>query len=86
MIDLSTYTFCEPSFAGPRAPWCIRKLTAIGKKLGGGVDTPSLCGRVKPTAVGGPGGWDLTHTLGEADLEAEFTCKKCVAKLREQVA
>lgn len=83
MIDLSAYTFCEPSFAGPRAPWCIRKLSRNGKRLGGGVDTSSLCGRVKPCDIGGTGGWDLPNQLGEQDLEAEFTCRKCLAKLRE---
>lgn len=82
-IDLSTYTFCEPTHAGPLAPWCIRKMSPLGRKRGGGVDTTSLCGRVKPTDVGGFGGSDLTHSLGQDDLEAEFTCRKCLAKLRE---
>lgn len=76
------YTFCEPSTAGPCAPWCIRPLTAAGRKLGGGVDTASLCGRVKPCDVGGWGGWDV---LCDVKLDQPGACRECLAKLREAV-
>lgn len=39
------YSFCETATAGPMAPWHIRELTDKGRKLGGGADTPALCGR-----------------------------------------
>jgi len=87
---LSAYAFCEPTCAGPCAPWCIRPLTAAGKKLGGGVDTPSLCGRVQPADTGGFGGWDVEPAVGEGWLGPDaagrsIACRKCVAKLREVI-
>lgn len=82
-IDLSTYSFCEPTHAGPLAPWCIRKLSRNGRKVGGGVDTYSLCGRVKPCDVGGSGGWDLPNALVADYLDDKIACRKCLAKLRE---
>lgn len=48
------YSFCESASAGPHNTWHIRKLTSKGRKLGGGVDTVSLCGRMPITY-----GWDL---------------------------
>jgi hypothetical protein len=39
------YSFCETATAGAKTPWHIRVLTAKGRKLGGGADTPALCGR-----------------------------------------
>jgi len=38
------YSFCETAVASPISPWHIRRLTKHGRKLGGGVDTPALCG------------------------------------------
>lgn len=81
-MNLSAYSFCEPSTAGPCAPWCIRRLTAAGRKLGGGVDTPSLCGRVTLIDVGGVGGWDLRVPV---DVDQPWACRKCVAVLREEI-
>jgi len=91
MIDLSKYSFCEPVSAGPLAPWCIRPLTAAGKKLSGGVDTSSLCGRVKPPSAAGGNGWDINRPVERCMLDAVYghpgnpriVCQKCVAKLRE---
>ena len=40
------FAFCESAQASSFSPWHIRKLTAVGKKLGGGANTPALCGRV----------------------------------------
>lgn len=58
------YAFCESVHAAPLAPWHIRKLSEAGLKTGGGIDTPSLCGRVRPFGDEsgerrGAGGWDL---------------------------
>ena len=39
------YSFCETVTAGPLSRWHIRPLTRRGKLLGGGADTPALCGR-----------------------------------------
>jgi hypothetical protein len=67
-----TLSFCESVYAGPLSRWHLRKLTEKGKKLGGGVDTPSLCGHVKP-----PNGWDLEVTITKFHLEKN-TCTKCL--------
>ena len=40
-----THSFCETMFASGVTPWHIRKLTEVGRKLGGGADTESLCGK-----------------------------------------
>jgi hypothetical protein len=40
------YAFCEAITASGSSPWHIRKLTKNGLYLGGGTDTPALCGRV----------------------------------------
>lgn len=47
-------SFCESITATGSSPWCVRILTDNGLFFGGGVDTESLCGRVR---VGS--GWDL---------------------------
>jgi hypothetical protein len=39
------YSFCESVTASALSPHHIRKLTDVGLKLGGGVDTPTLCGK-----------------------------------------
>lgn len=44
-VVLPTHSFCETMFASGVTPWHIRKLTTVGRKLGGGADTPSLCGK-----------------------------------------
>ena len=61
------YSFCESSHAGSFTPWHIRKLTKIGRKLGGGADTPALCGRKVA--------WDLSW-VPHNNLKS--SCKKCV--------
>ena len=65
------YSFCEASWAGPLSPWHIRKLTSVGKKLGGGVDTNSLCGRINNGR-----GWDLSAEI--TDHHLDHSCKDCV--------
>jgi len=86
---MAKYAFCESSTAGSLAPWHMRPLTLKGKKLSGGIDTRSLCGRASPSTENGVGGWDLEVDFdGYADyLDAEtagrrHVCKTCVAAYR----
>lgn len=71
------YSFCERVWAGPRSPWHIRPLTSIGRKLGGGIDTTSLCGRVDK-------GWDLDVEVTPHHLD--HACKACVEVYRGRLA
>jgi hypothetical protein len=80
MDNADNFTFCEPVFAGPLAPWCIRRLTARGRCVGGGIDTYSLCGRVKPSGRPGGNGWDLPYRFTQERLNR--ACKACVSELR----
>lgn len=45
VVRATQYSLCETAYAGPSSLWHIRRLTSCGKKLGGGVDTNSLCGK-----------------------------------------
>jgi hypothetical protein len=65
------FSFCESAYVTGVSPWHIRKLTAQGRKLGGGVDTGSLCGRVRP-----PYGWDLNVEVSGQHLK--HACVGCV--------
>jgi hypothetical protein len=67
------YSFCESVFASGYSLWHIRELTDSGQFLGGGIDTPSLCGHVKAD-----GGWDLAVDLTDFHLENN-TCKQCLS-------
>jgi hypothetical protein len=67
------YSFCESVTATSISPWCIRRPTSVGRKLGGGVDTPSLCGRVKIGL-----GWDLKVPV---DVAHRSACPRCVEEL-----
>jgi len=71
------YSFCEPVWVASAAPWCVRPLTEQGRKLGGGVDTASLCGRVDPAKGGG---WDISAESVVA-LDHPGMCQRCRAKL-----
>lgn len=79
---MADYSYCEPVWAGPLAKWCIRRLTNAARKLGGGVDTESLCGRVPRHQ-----GWDLTVQV-EADKPG--VCEKCeriwITETKQQAA
>ena len=77
-----TYSFCEPVWVSTPAPWCVRPLTAKGRKLGGGVDTKSLCGRVDPAKGGG---WDLSEEC-VVSIGHSHMCKRCKAALVEEIA
>ena len=79
------FSFCE-SVTGI-GPWHLRQLSDAGRKCGGGIDTPSLCGLVhpvgstKPDGKPGFGGWDLEVPVSERLLQG--ACRKCVAAYRE---
>lgn len=75
------YSFCERVWAGPRSPWHIRRLSPIGRKLGGGIDTPSLCGRIVPPEGKG---WDLDVEITPHHLT--HSCKLCVEVYRQEQA
>ena len=62
------FSFCEPVTATSHSKWHLRKLTDKGKKLGGGADTPSLCGRKM--------GWDLDAPISKFILE-DHICSEC---------
>lgn len=65
------YVFCESVHASGTSPWHIRKLTEAGLKLGGGIDTGSLCGHVEAGR-----GWDLAVEITAHHLA--HACKECV--------
>lgn len=73
------YSFCEGVLATSRSKWHIRELTGAGRRLSGGVDTQSLCGR-----VGSPNlnGWDLKVEITEHHLEHN-TCPECLRVWQE---
>ncbi len=75
---MSGHVFCE-SVTGI-GPWHIRMLSVAGPKYGGGIDTPALCGLVKPLGAGGVGGWDLEVLITEHHLG--HACPRCVELYR----
>ena len=68
------FSFCESVYAGSQSRWHIRRLTNIGRKLGGGIDTQSLCKKVHK-------GWDLDVEITEHNL-SKNTCQDCLAVYR----
>jgi hypothetical protein len=75
---VAALTFCESVHATGNSPWHLR-LREGEKKLTGGVDTDSLCGRVKA-----PHGWDLKVEPRQIGIEHDFVCSRCREKYREQ--
>lgn len=67
------FSFCESVHAGPSSPWHLRRLTVNGRKLGGGIDTRSLCSAVEV-------GWDLAVEITEHHLS--HACPRCVSEYR----
>lgn len=65
-------SFCESVHASGQSKWHLRPLTTKSKKLGGGVDTPSLCGLVKDG-----NGWDLETNPDDHDLTT-VACRECM--------
>lgn len=86
--QMAKYSFCEPTTAGPMAPWHIRRIGGGGQKFGGGVDTASLCGRVDPAKLGG---WDVRVPVDGYPLDRlvdgrRLVCAECVNAYRREVA
>lgn len=71
------YSFCESVHATSSSPWHLRQLDSNGLKYTGGITTASLCSLVTK-------GWDVKASITEQHLG--HTCKRCVAKYREQTA
>lgn len=71
------YAYCESVHATPWSRWHLRRLTEEGLKLGGGVDTQSLCGRVKLRS-----GWDLDVPIS-SDHD-DHTCPACLKLYGEE--
>jgi hypothetical protein len=71
------FAFCESVHAGGGSRWHLRAITpTVGLKLGGGIDTKSLCGSVDR-------GWDLDVKITEGHLE-EHVCLKCLDEYRKR--
>jgi len=68
-MNLDRYSFCESVTATGSSLWCIRPLTDVGRKCGGGVDTASLCGRVRVRS-----GWDIAEPV---TLSHVMLCSEC---------
>jgi hypothetical protein len=68
-MKTTEYSFCEGVHSGPNSKWHIRKLSDIGRKLGGGADTLSLCGKQVP--------WDMKVEVTYYHLNNN-SCKKCL--------
>lgn len=64
-LSKPVFAYCETVTASPFSPHHIRQLTEVGLKLGGGADTPALCGRALN------GGWDTQLIPADADVLAE---------------
>ena len=73
--EVPEYAFCESVSAGSCGHWHIRKVQSA-LHLGGGIDTPSLCGHVKAH-----GGWDINVKITEHHLG--HSCSECVKAYRE---
>jgi hypothetical protein len=75
------YAFCESAHASSISPWHIREVGKAGLKLGGGIDTSTFCGRVRPLEDRGGGGWDLNVRITAHHLT--HCCPLCAAEYRK---
>jgi len=66
-VPKAEYAYCESIHASGSSRWHIRRLTAAGRKLGGGADTPALCGLTVA--------WDIGVVVGE--WHNKYACPKC---------
>lgn len=83
-------SYCEPVVGNASNTWHLRRLSADGRKLGGGVDSPSLCGRVEEGR-----GWDidvpvlwpeaLANSERRYDWGSLMVCPQCVALVPEHL-
>lgn len=72
MNSPTEFSYCESIHASGSSPWHIRRLTDVGRRLSGGIDTPSLCGHVRP-----PKGWDLVRGPADDKIRMPHVCVKC---------
>lgn len=72
--ELPPFAFCESVHATGVSPWHIRRVSGP-LKLGGGIDSASLCKLVVP-----PYGWDLSVRITEQHLKN--ACPACVTEYR----
>ena len=77
-----SYSFCESTTA-IKNTWHIRKLDETGTHLGGGITTPSLCGHVKPTSMGGLGGWDVRVDI--TPHHGAGNCQQCWEQFQKEL-
>lgn len=68
-MNLDGLSFCESTYATSVSPWHLRELTSVGQKIGGGIDTGSFCGRVRPQE-----GWDLVVPVTEDRVTNHAVC------------
>lgn len=68
---MDQYSFCESVHAGSHSRWHIRKLTERGHKYSGGIDSPSLCGRLTAKISG----WDINVAIRRENLSR--ACPEC---------
>lgn len=81
--EVPEYAFCESVGVGSHTRWHIRRI-AKALFLTGGIDTPSLCGNVKPIGPerGALGGWDVNVKITEHHLN--HACPKCAEIYRRR--
>jgi hypothetical protein len=70
------FFYCETVTAGGASPWHIREKGPKGVMLGGGADTPALCGRTVAWDLRVP--IDIESESGKAQLRA--ACRKCAVE------
>lgn len=64
-------SYCESVSASGNSKWHLRNTISGDRMLGGGINTPSLCGFVRP-----PYGWDLVTLV--STMHDKHTCKHCL--------
>ena len=74
--EIPPFAFCESIHATGRSPWHIRRIDPnIGLRLGGGIDSASLCTSVAR-------GWDLEVRISA--LHLKDACPRCVAAYKRE--
>jgi hypothetical protein len=75
-LSSQMWSYCESDFGSADPMWCIRRLTTKGRTdrnhRRSRIDTPSLCGQLKPGF-----GWDLYSVVQEDQLFEKRCCLKC---------
>lgn len=69
------YALCESVHAGPDWPWHIRPVNQNGLHLGGGANTPALCGRTVA--------WDLDVPITRQHLA--HACPRCAEEYQKLI-